>query len=217
MFTLSKRLSAALRFLHGSRYLADIGCDHGYLPIEAVKSGIIQKAIASDNKQGPLDKARINIREAGLETVIETMLADGISLLPSFVDTVAVLGMGGDQIAKILDAGDTSAIETLVLGPNSEAASVRRWLESHGFLITDEAFIKDHRHYYQIIQAKKGCMVLDPREAAFGPINIKRQDPLMLEYLAYEISKLSLGLQKASIAKRLELEDKINALKGVYR
>jgi len=218
MSILSARLLAALDFLKGSKILADVGCDHGYLPIAAIHSGTVVKAIASDNKMGPLEKARENIQKAGLHHQIETILCDGLSLIPHEVDTVAILGMGGEQIAKILNDGPLQSVKTLILGPNSETGIVRRWLENNGFTITDERFVKDRQHLYQIIKAIPGTMTLDSQEATFGPLNIARQDPLMLSYVDHEINKLTLALSKTtSTIKQAEIQQKINELKGVRR
>jgi tRNA (adenine22-N1)-methyltransferase len=218
MAQLSKRLSVALRFLKGITVLADIGCDHGYLPIEAVKSKMVKQAVASDNKIGPLQKAIENIEKAGLNDQIETQCAEGLSALSNKVDGISILGMGGEQIVKILSEGKTESINVLVLGPNSEAGAVRFWLQNNGFLIDDEAFVKDHRHYYQIIRAIKGEMNLDYQEMQFGPINIIRQDSLMLEYVNYEIHKLEEAMKLSSSSiKKTEIIDKIAKLKGVFR
>ena len=41
--------------------IADIGTDHGYVPIYLYKKGKIRKAYASDVRKGPLEKCRQNI------------------------------------------------------------------------------------------------------------------------------------------------------------
>ncbi len=218
MSPLSARLQAALDFLIDSHVLADVGCDHGYLPIAAIQNQKVSKAIASDNKVGPLEKARDNILKAGLQNQIETILCDGLRLLPNNVDTVAILGMGGEQIAKILNDGPLNTIKTLILGPNSEAGVLRKWLASHGYTIVDERFIEDRKHLYQIIKATPGMMTLDAQEATFGPLNILKQDPLMLKYVDFELHKLTEAYQKTtSLAKKAEIQTKIDELRGVRR
>ncbi len=217
MAPLSKRLHVALSFLRGATFFADIGCDHGYLPIEAIKTGVVSKAIASDNKLEPYIKAKSNIEISQLSHLIETRLKDGIEDLPPSVDAISILGMGGEVMVQILEKGSLEGISLLVLGPNSEAKQVRYFLEKNGYRIDDEAFIKDHGHYYQIIKAVKGTMHLDIQEATFGPLNIQRQSKEMLEFVNHEIDKLMKSLDNASEKSKKEIQAKISELRGVFR
>ena len=50
--------------------LADIGTDHGYVPIALVQGKKIQKAIAMDINKGPLQRACEHIAENQLEDYI---------------------------------------------------------------------------------------------------------------------------------------------------
>ncbi len=215
MAALSKRLEVALSFLKGVKGFADIGCDHGYLPIEAVKRNIVEFAIASDNKNGPYLKAKSNIELALLSDKIEVRLEEGVGSYPDSVNAISILGMGADLIANILETANLENISTLVLGPNSEAKQLRYFLQNHGFMIEDEAFIKDHSHYYQIIRAVKGKMFLSLSEATFGPINIKRKNPIMIEFVNKEIDKLQTALLAASNESKLLIQLKINELREV--
>uniref|UniRef100_UPI00402758DF tRNA (adenine(22)-N(1))-methyltransferase TrmK n=1 Tax=Eubacterium sp. TaxID=142586 RepID=UPI00402758DF len=54
MFELSSRLEAVASLVRKGSSLADIGCDHGYLPVYLVMNGIIENAVASDINDGPL-------------------------------------------------------------------------------------------------------------------------------------------------------------------
>ena len=100
---LSPRLKTVLSFVKG-KCLADIGTDHGYLPIEACLEGIIEQALACDYFPGPLSKAVENIRRFGLESQIETRLGFGLEpLTPGEADCVVISGMGGMKIISILD------------------------------------------------------------------------------------------------------------------
>ena len=216
MAPLSKRLQVALSFLNQATYLADIGCDHGYLPIEAIKSKIVSKAIASDNKIEPYLKAKTNIELENLSHLIKAKHQDGIVNLPTTVDAISILGMGGEVMVQILENGCLENIKILVLGPNSEAKQVRYFLENNHFKIDDEAFIQDHGHYYQIIRAIKGEMHLTPLEAAYGPLNIQRQTKELLAFVNHEITKLTKSLEHASEASKLEIITKINEMRGVF-
>lgn len=58
--------------------LIDVGTDHAYLPIRAVSENICKKAVAIDNKKGPLEIAKDNIRKADLSDVIFPLLSEGL-------------------------------------------------------------------------------------------------------------------------------------------
>jgi tRNA (adenine22-N1)-methyltransferase len=57
---ISKRLLACVAQVPQGARVADIGTDHGYLPIWLLKSGIINEAIAADIGKGPLSSAKEN-------------------------------------------------------------------------------------------------------------------------------------------------------------
>ena len=99
--------------------VADIGCDHGHLPIYLMREGISPFCIASDIKEKPLLSARANIEKVGLS--IETRLGAGLSTIKeNEVDCITIAGIGGEVIASILD--DCSWIKdgkyTLILQGN---------------------------------------------------------------------------------------------------
>ena len=55
---LSPRLQMVADFVPPCACAADIGTDHGYLPVWLLQSGVIQSAIAADIHAGPLANAR---------------------------------------------------------------------------------------------------------------------------------------------------------------
>ena len=54
---LSKRLEMVAGLVTQER-IADIGTDHGYVPIYLYKQGRIKKAYACDVRKGPLEKCK---------------------------------------------------------------------------------------------------------------------------------------------------------------
>ena len=63
---LSKRLHAVAGLVTEGASVADIGTDHGYIPIYLIENGVAGKAIAMDINEGPLERAREHIEEHGL-------------------------------------------------------------------------------------------------------------------------------------------------------
>ena len=61
---LSKRLHAVAGLVTEGASVADIGTDHGYIPIYLIQERIASKAIALDVKKGPLERARMQDRKS---------------------------------------------------------------------------------------------------------------------------------------------------------
>ena len=123
---LSKRMSALASLVTEGSRLADIGTDHGYIPIALVQKGRIPSALAMDVGKGPLSRAREHIHSQGLDTYIETRLSDGLTELhEGEADTVLIAGMGGMLMKRILEGGG----HCLSSGAEVPGGA---WLSDHG-------------------------------------------------------------------------------------
>ena len=67
---LSRRLRMNASFVTPGNRLADVGTDHGYIPIALRLEGVIPSALAMDINPGPLERAKEHIRQFDLETDI---------------------------------------------------------------------------------------------------------------------------------------------------
>lgn len=186
--------------------VADIGCDHGYAAIWLVRHGISEKVIALDINQGPIERAREHVREAGLERQIECRLSDGTKKLsPGEADTLMLAGMGGPLMIRILKEGDQvlKKADTLVLQPQSEIGAVRQFLPGQGFQITEEKACVEDGKYYFAIQARRSAEPAEtPRpewQYRYGTYLLQKGDPVLWEYLRKERDTCR------SILKKLEL------------
>ncbi len=154
MQKLSKRLQAAADYVAYGSCVADIGTDHGYLPIYLVQSGRCPRALAMDIREGPLQRAREHIELCGLLPYIQTRLSDGLqSLGPGEADSVVIAGMGGLTIIKILDAAYNilADIKELILEPQSDLAAVRKFLREHSMYVDRENLVLEDGKYYPIL------------------------------------------------------------------
>lgn len=92
---LSKRLNFIVEKVEKVIALADVGTDHGYIPLYALKNNICSEAIASDINKEPLDKARLNAILEGVGDELEFRLGNGLSVLKeNEVQAVIIAGMG---------------------------------------------------------------------------------------------------------------------------
>ncbi len=135
----------------GNMVAADVGCDHGYVSIFLVQSGIAKRAIAMDVRKGPLAGAQRNIRDYGLEYAIETRLSDGLKgLSEGETGGLVIAGMGGKLMIRILQEGDPVrlGIRKAILQPQSDIDEFRAYIRNSGFHILDEKIIYDEGKYY---------------------------------------------------------------------
>lgn len=167
--TLTPRLQAiADRVPQGAR-LADIGTDHGHLPLWLLTQNRLTCAIASDLREGPLDHARDNARFHGLTDRVSFRLASGLEGIASDeCDTISIAGMGGETIAAILEAAPWTADgkHTLLLQPMTMLPQLRQWLWAHGYCIQEETVCQEGHRYYLIWTVRGGAERQDkPLEA----------------------------------------------------
>lgn len=205
------RLPPRLRLIAGlvpeGRAMADVGTDHGLLPIALVGSGRSPRAIATDLNEGPLRSAREQIRSAGLESRIETRRGDGLSALsPGEAPVIVIAGMGGATAAGILERGRqvAAASERLILQPMNAGGRLRRWLVSNGFRLIDEEIVRDSHRLYVIIVS--GPVADGDTDAApnsgdigsedglladVGPILWRKRHQLFPELVSEELARLT--------------------------
>ena len=192
---LSKRLEAVADMVTPGMRLVDVGTDHGYIPIDLVRRGVIPSAIAMDINEGPLQRAKEHIREHGLEDKIQTRLSDGLCNLENEeADCMIAAGMGGGLVIRILsDSFDTaSSLKELILQPQSEIASVRKYLYEQEYCIVEENMVLDDGKYYPMMKAVK-CKkdeAISPyteEELEYGRLLLKNAHPILKEYLKREI------------------------------
>lgn len=190
---LTPRLLAIAQLVPQGATVADIGTDHGYIPVYLIKNGIAKKVIATDVNKGPLRIAQKNIAMHHMENHIETRLGNGLAVFfPGEVDTVIIAGMGGLLIRDILAADQkiTESVETFILQPMVAQEELRRWLLSNQWKIVDEKLVKEDHRIYEVMVVKKGFQfVSDEIYYETGEKLIENQDPLLPEFIEKHLRK----------------------------
>lgn len=186
---INNRLKKVGELVDTNSLILDIGCDHALLDIYLVKENKVKKAIASDVSNGPLDSARSNIATYHMEDKIELRLGDGLACYTNDIDTVIVSGMGGRTIIGIFkyQLAVVKNIKTIILSPNNYQEDVRRFFSKIGFMIDEEALVKDGKVIYQIMKFKRGKKKYQKRDYFFGPILLENKDSLFQEYYKKEL------------------------------
>ena len=185
------RLTAAAEFVRQGARLADVGTDHAYLPVSLLRQGVISFAVASDISEGPLAHARETAAIAGIgEDRLRLVCTDGLTGLDTYgLTDIAICGMGGEGIAKILAAAlfvRDPAIR-LILQPMTRGFVLRRYLAENGFKIERENLACVRRHVYAClcVSFTGEPYSLTPIEAVLGAYHIGegREHPLFPAYL----------------------------------
>ena len=143
---LSNRLETIASFVTEGYVVADIGTDHGYIPIYLTSNGNCPRAYAMDVNKEPLSRAKTHIEEENAGEVVSCILSDGLHELPQDdVDSIVIAGMGGDLVVRILeqDFDKLANVKELILSPQSHLERVRHFLNDHGFRILEEEFLKE--------------------------------------------------------------------------
>ncbi len=196
---LSERMSAIAGMVTVGNRLADVGCDHAFIPIELCRTGRIPSAIAMDVREGPLERAKAHIADSGWDDRIETRLSDGLEQLgEDEADTILIAGMGGLLIKRILTEHSVpESVVELILQPQSEVAEVRRCIRGIGFVIVDEDMVLEEGKFYPMMKAHRAeepdgaepeaDSFAQEMEDAFGPILLAKRHPVLHKWLEREL------------------------------
>ncbi|MBQ7677028.1 MAG: SAM-dependent methyltransferase [Lachnospiraceae bacterium] len=199
---------------------ADIGTDHAYLPIALCEAHVVDRAIAADVKEGPLAIAKTHIAGAGLSDRIEPRLSDGLSnIAPGEADVIAICGMGGELLLRILETNipAAKAAEYLVLGPQSKVRKVRVGLRERGFRIITEDMVSADGKYYPLIGAvPKKNEVPQAGKAAdeelfdrYGYDLLRKRHPVLRSFLKKEKTRLTEIKSRTTGARRQGIEHQL--------
>jgi tRNA (adenine22-N1)-methyltransferase len=188
-------MRAVVNMVQPCNSIADIGCDHGYVAIELVKSNICNHVIAMDINKGPLERALANIREQNMTDKIETRLSNGTKAInPGEVDGIICAGMGGRLVISILEDGRelVSNMKQLILQPQSEIDEVRYYLRLNGFKIIKEDMVLEDGKYYPMMRVIKTDKIdndeldIDRIYDQYGRYLLEGAHPVLKQYLLWQ-------------------------------
>lgn len=153
MPVLSDRLRKIAEFINRGERVADVGTDHGYLPIFLREQDICPFVIASDIRVSPLNSAIKNVKKAGADG-IDFRLCDGLlGIEKDEIDTVVIAGMGGECIAGILGSSTWAkgSGKHFILQPMNSPEELRKYLCRFGYTIKQECAVRDAGRIYTVM------------------------------------------------------------------
>ena len=162
---LSVRLATIADMIRNGETVADIGTDHGQLPVFLCEEKRCPKVIMTDVSEGSLAKARMTgyqylqavaeSQDAG-QPLLEARLGDGLApLAEGEADVVIMAGIGGGLMERILRADPAKSVSMgrYILQPRRNPGELRRFLASAGYGVADETLIPESRYIWEIITA----------------------------------------------------------------
>ncbi|MBV4473307.1 tRNA (adenine(22)-N(1))-methyltransferase [Pseudomonas botevensis] len=184
--TLSRRLERVAAHVPAGARLADIGSDHGYLPVALMRRGAIAAAVAGEVALTPFRAAQRTVRENDLDEQISVRHASGLAAIEpdDRITAISLCGMGGETIRDILDSGKArlSGEERLILQPNGGEQPLRLWLMENGYRILCEEVLRENRFDYEIIVAERdGPVMYSAEELYFGPLQMQARSPAFVQ------------------------------------
>lgn len=202
---LTTRLAAIGAWVPPNARLADVGTDHGYLPVQLLLEGKILSAIATDLRPGPLAKAAETVERWGVAGKIDLRLCDGLAAVSSQeVDAITIAGMGGETILAILSAAPWALDKCCLVQAMSSQEDLRAGLEALDAHIVRERVVKEGQTLYVIAQLGRGGEHLTPAECWAGKAERFFDDPLWPAYLAQRRRRAQRALDGLTQSSRPE-------------
>lgn len=224
---MKERLRIIADGINQGESMADIGTDHGFLPISLLNEGICERAVATDISESAIAKTREYSACSLLRGDLSLRCGSGIEVLEKGeVEVVVIAGMGGVLIAQILgvDPAKTISFSRFILQPRKGIGKLRTWLAANGFRTENIRIMREGSHYCEIITVIppdstdefSGATYMGQRMHSGGieydfPIDFaENADPLMRDYIRLKLIKErrileNLGLGIGLSAERLEI------------
>lgn len=207
------RLIKIINMIENNSIVADIGTDHGLIPIFLSEKNIAKKIIASDISEKSLYKLIEKLNNSYLLDNIETRVSDGLSKYKPFeMDTIVISGMGGLLITDILkkDLTIAKSANNLILQANNSLYELRKFLHENGFKIIEEDDLFENDKYYQIIKTEVGLEKYENKhEYEFGKLLIEKKSKSLYEQLNRLIKINSNLIEDLKEIKNPNLKDRI--------
>ncbi|SHJ45028.1 tRNA (adenine22-N1)-methyltransferase [Hathewaya proteolytica DSM 3090] len=221
---LSKRLSCIVSMVEPVKTIADIGTDHGYIPIHLIENSLCEFAIATDINKGPLEKAKKNIMRAQLMDKIQLRLGSGLDIIEiREVQSAVISGMGGDLTRDIIlkNIDVFKNMDYIIVQPAQNVDVFRKFIYETGFHIMDEKLCFEDGKFYETIKLCYDETPVD-KPTIFYEISqllYIRKEPILKEYMEYMIEKYNRIINSFNtnscnvIKRRSELEQKVVEIK----
>lgn len=206
------RLETIASFVPVGSIVADVGTDHGLLPVMLIEQQRSPKVYAIDNKPGPLRSAYAMTKSMPQITLV---LADGIQGLAEDVDTIVIAGLGGRTIVDIL-AVIPSRITTIIISAHVAMPLVRKSLHALGYAIDAESLIEEAGEFYEMARFIQGQVSYTDADYYLGPLLRLERSDVWTRWLEQWIAQTKYTLKQipANDEKALEYQARLSLLQN---
>ncbi|QBD87778.1 SAM-dependent methyltransferase [Clostridium tetani] len=225
---ISLRLKAIASMVEKCNTCADIGTDHGYIPIHLIDNKICSKVIATDINKEPLNRARENVMRRKYTDKVDFRLGSGLNTIDKGeVDIAIIAGMGGNLIKEIIEENieKFKELKYLIVQPVQNVDVLRKYIYKKGFNIIEEKICIEENKFYEIIKIKYNDVIIE-EDDIFYEISrylYERCDKDLKEFIKYKIencekvcNKIEFNTFKSKERKK-QLEEKIIRLKELIK
>lgn len=228
---INKRLKKIVELTPKTNCIADIGTDHGYVPIELLNENKINKAIAVDINELPLQKAMINSEFENVADKMDFRIGSGLTVLKrGEVNGVIIAGMGGILIKEIMQKSIdiVKSLDFLILQPAQNPEILREYIYSGNYsIIKEDLEREDDGRFYEYFKIRYNEEILgfskDKFEFEMSPILVSDRNPLLRDYITARlveiktiIAKLDLNSASARV-KEVELKSRIKKYEEILK
>lgn len=224
---LSKRIYALRDAVNIGESVADIGTDHGYVPMLLVRDEISPYVIMSDISNDSLTKAVDTFNQVGIPCDNNQFrVGDGLSTIDNGeVDDIIIAGLGGHTIVDILseDINKTRSFKRLILQPRKHSGALRYWLYTNSFSVENEILTSEGKFICEIITAYPSNKSSD--YIPYSDDDIRWSYPTELKNSDADLLRIRLDWKLNSIKEQIESlrasnkdnSEKIHKLENDYK
>lgn len=225
---ISLRLKTIASMVEKCDICADIGTDHGYIPIYLIENKLCSKVIATDINKEPLNRAKKNIIRKKFIDKIDLRLGSGFNTIDNDeVDIAIIAGMGGNLIKYIIEENieKFKELKYLIVQPIQNVEVLREYIYRKGFNIIEEKICIEDNKFYQIIKIEYNDVIIE-EEDIFYEISrylYERKDENLKKFIKYNIQTYEKVYNKIenstanSKERKKWLEEKIIRLKELIK
>ena len=192
---LSKRIYALADSVNQGDSVADIGTDHGYVPMLLMRDGKSPRVIMSDISEGSLAKARETFKLAKLMDKVDASdfrIGDGLETVrKGEVDEIIIGGLGGHTIAQD-SYNRSSRISQIVYGitddgnragnkTNKQLYQAENYIHHYAHTTTEVAVAGTHRSIVNLFTVFDKSFYENISQHYYHPLHwshTKHQNPL---------------------------------------
>lgn len=210
------RLETIVKLARNSNSVADIGCDHGQVGVELLKSTGVTHVISTDISEKCLKKSEFLFASTGFQSEYDGRVGDGLKTLNrGEVDTVVIAGMGGDLIKDIVtyDIGKTLSFENFIIQPMTNPDVVRETFYKLGYGLEKDLIVIEGSKYYFLMKFSSLTDKKLEKDWFYTSSLLRDSIETYKEYLKFNLNKNNAIINEIKLNSSEKSDSRISELK----